>query len=171
MELNKNSLQTSFEDFRGFWGDLWMLVIQEKFGRWYEHFQRNYPEVFTVKERWVLNSESNELGTIDLRNQTWLKLRKGLLMASRTADRFPDYESVMDDLDLTTKQKIIHLQWAIDDGTRRKVYFASLQGQLLQSCFFQSKKNYKKTFGEVGIKNQWGSFFVSCTNSFKSTAN
>ena len=59
----------------------------------------------------------------------------------------------MSDPNLTPTERIIHLQKAIDDETRRKVYFASLQGKLLQSCFDRSKDAYKKTLEEVKIKS------------------
>ena len=60
----------------------------------------------------------------------------------------------MADLNLTMKEKIIHLQRVINDMTRRKIHFASLQGELLQSCFDQSKKDYDETLEKVGIKKQ-----------------
>ena len=81
MERNKNTLQKFFENFRGFWGDLGILVIQEKLGRWYEHFQRNYPEVFTVEEK-IISTVSRMNWKLDL-SQTWLKLRKGLWLIER----------------------------------------------------------------------------------------
>ena len=55
-------------------------------------------------------------------------------------------------------ERIIKLQEAIDDATRRKVYFASLLGELLPSCFNESKKAYKKTLEKVKIKRQWAQF-------------
>ena len=64
----------------------------------------------------------------------------------------------MSDRNLTLMAKIIHIQKAIDDATRRKFYFASLQGELLQSCFDRSKKAYKKTLEEVKIKTRWVQF-------------
>ena len=75
------------------------------------------------------------------------------LLCKRTEERFTSYEGVMSDPNLTLTEKIIHLQKAIDDATRRKVYFASLQGKLLQSCFDRSKEAYKKTLEEVKIKS------------------
>ena len=59
-------------------------------------------------------------------------------------------------LDLTAK--INHLQKAIDDATRRKIHYASLLGELPQSCFNESKETYKKTLEEVKIKRQWAQF-------------
>ena len=81
---------------------------------------------------------------------------RGKLLCKRTAERFTDYEGVMSDPNLTLTEKIIHIQKAIDDGIRRKIYFASLQGELLQSFFDRSKKAYKKTLKEVKIERQCG---------------
>ena len=92
------------------------------------------------------DSESNEGKTRPKKKPNLAKSRERLL-CKRIAERFMDYEGVMVDPNLTRKEKIIHLQRAIDDATRRKIYFASLQGQSLQSCFDQSKIDYKKMFG------------------------
>ena len=64
----------------------------------------------------------------------------------------------MSDNNLSLPQKIIHLQKAIDDATRRKIYYALLQGQLLEECFLQSKKVYKETLEETKITRQWAIF-------------
>ena len=61
----------------------------------------------------------------------------------------------MSDNNLSLPQKVIHLQRAINDATRRKIYYASLQGQLLEKCFLQSKKVYKETLEETKIMRQW----------------
>ena len=76
------------------------------------------------------------------------------LLCKKTAETFMDYEGVMSDPNLILTEKIIHLQKAFDDAARRKTYFASLQGKLLQSCFDRSKKAYKKTLEEVKIKTR-----------------
>ena len=49
------------------------------------------------------------------------------LLSKRTNERFTDYDGVMSDDSLTLAHKIIHLQKAIEDATRRKIYWASLQ--------------------------------------------
>ena len=65
------------------------------------------------------------------------KLRKveEKLLSKRTNERFTDCDGVMRDPDLTLTQKIIHLQKGIEDSTRRRVYYASLQGELFEKCF------------------------------------
>ena len=80
------------------------------------------------------------------------------LLCKRMTERFIDYQGVMFDSNLDLMAKINHLQKVIDDITRRKVCFASLLGELLQSCFDESKEAYKKTLEEVKIKRQWSQF-------------
>ena len=62
--------------------------------------------------------------------------------------RFTDYEGVMEDPKLNLAEKLIHFQKAIEDATRRKILWASLQEQLLEKCFHQSKEVYEKTLVE-----------------------
>ena len=80
------------------------------------------------------------------------------LLSNKTYVRFTTYDGVMTDNDLSLPQKVIHLQRAIDNVTRRKIYYASLLGQLHEKCFFQSKKVYKKTLDEMKIAVQWSIF-------------
>ena len=79
------------------------------------------------------------------------KLRKveENLLSKRTNERFTDCDGVMRDPNLPSTQKIIHLQKGIEDSTRRKIYYASLQGELFEKCFLQSKKGYKETLEET----------------------
>ena len=62
------------------------------------------------------------------------------LSSERTNERFTDYDGVMFDPNLTPTQKIIYFQKGIGDSTRRKIYYTSLQGELLAKCFHQLKK-------------------------------
>ena len=64
------------------------------------------------------------------------KLRKveEKLLSKRTNERFTDCNGVMHDPNLTLTQKIIYLQKGIEDATRRKIYYASLQGELFEKC-------------------------------------
>ena len=88
------------------------------------------------------------------------KLRKveERLLSNKTNERFTNYDGVMSDKNLSLPQKIIHLQKAIDDATRRKIYYTSLQGQLLEKCSLQSTKVYKETLEETKIMRQWATF-------------
>ena len=80
------------------------------------------------------------------------------LLSKRTNERFTNYEGVINDPNLTLTQKIIYLQKAIDDATRRKILCTSLQGELLEECFHQSKKVYEETLVETKITRWWAQF-------------
>ena len=83
---------------------------------------------------------------------------KERLLRNRTTEAFMDYRGVQSDPNLTLVERMNKLQKAIDDATRRKIHCASLLGELLQSCFNESKETYKKTLEEVKIKRRWAQF-------------
>ena len=85
------------------------------------------------------------------------EIREGL-PGKRTTKGFTEYNDVMFDCNLTSTKKIILFQKAMDDATRRKVYFASWQGELLQSCFNESKEAYEGTLKLVKSKGPWPQF-------------
>ena len=80
------------------------------------------------------------------------------LLSNKTKERFTTYDGVMSDDSLTLPEKVKLLQKAIDDATRRKIHYASLQGQLLEKCFLQSRKVYKETLEKTEITMQWSIF-------------
>ena len=67
------------------------------------------------------------------------------LLYKKTTEAFTDYRGVESEHNITLVEKIIKLQEAINDATRRKIHYASLQGQLLEDCFYESKEAYKRT--------------------------
>ena len=79
--------------------------------------------------------------TID-REEELRKVERKLL-SNETNESFTNYDGVMTDNNLTLAQKIIYLQKAIDTVTRRKILCPSLQGELFEKCFHQSKEVYK----------------------------
>ena len=84
------------------------------------------------------------------------KLRKveEKLLSNKTYERFTNYDGVMSNNNLSLPQKIIYLQRAIDDAMRRKILWASFQGELFEKCF-QSKKVYKETLQETKFTRWW----------------
>ena len=85
------------------------------------------------------------------------KLRKveKRLLSKRTNERFTNYDGVMSDNSLSLSQKIIHLEKAIGDATRRKIHCASLQGELFENAFRQLREVYKKTLKETDFSRPW----------------
>ena len=71
---------------------------------------------------------------------------------------FTDYHDIESDPNLTLVEKIIKLQEGISDETRRKIHYVSLQGQLLEDCFHESKEAYKRTLERVNMKKRWALF-------------
>ena len=118
-------------------------------------FLGKYPE--------ILNSSSENEVEMDMEVDTKIKTKPPIdreeklrkveekLLSNKTYVRFTTYDGVMTDNNLSLPQKVIYLQRAVDDVTRRKIYYASLQGQLLEKCFHQSKKVYKETLEEMKI--------------------
>ena len=88
------------------------------------------------------------------------KLRKveEKLLSNKTHERFTNYDDVMSEDSLSLPRKIIHLQRAIDDATRRKILWVSFQGELFEKCFRQSKKVYKETLEETKFTREWTLF-------------
>ena len=59
------------------------------------------------------------------------------LLGNKTNESFTDYDHVMSEDGLSLPQKVIHLQKVVDYVRKGKIYYASLQGQLLEKCFRQ----------------------------------
>ena len=110
-----------------------------------EYFWRKYPEIFDdssdngdemdVDVDTTIKPESRPI--VD-REEKLRKVEKRLL-SKRTNERFTNYDGVMSDDNLSLPQKIIHLQKAIGDATRRKIHYASLQGELLENAFINRR--------------------------------
>ena len=71
---------------------------------------------------------------------------------------FTDYRGIESDPNLALVEKIMKLQEVINDATRRKIHYVSLQGQLLEDCFCESKEAYKRTLEQVNMKKRWALF-------------
>ena len=79
-------------------------------------------------------------------------------LSNKTNERFTTYDGVMTDNNLSLPQKVIYLQRATDDATRRKIDYALLQGELFEKCFCQLKKVYKETLKEMKFTREWSIF-------------
>ena len=117
-----------------------------------------YPKIFNVSTENEVEMETTM--ETESRPESEEKLWKveEKLLSNKTKERFTTYDGVMFDDGLTLPEKVIYLQRAIDDATRKKIYYASLQGQLLEKCFLQSRKVYKETLEKTKITMQWSIF-------------
>ena len=126
-----------------------------------ECFWEKYPEIFNysseneVKMDVEVDTTMRTKPPIDREEK--LRKVKEKLLSKRTNERFTYCDGVMLDPNLTSTPKIIRLQKGIEDSTRRKIYYASLQGELFEKCCLRSKKVYKenevyKTVGAIFTK-------------------
>ena len=139
-----------------------MILIPVHIETWKDHFLKEYPKIFNG------SSENEDEMNIDVdttmktkppidREEKLRKVEEKLL-SKRTNEKFTNYGGVMSDDNLFLPQKIIHLQKVIGDATRRKILYASLQGELLEECFHQSKKVYEEILVETKITKRWVQF-------------
>ena len=108
---------------------------------WREFFEKKYPKIFGDSSENEVKMDVDVDTTMETESRPIIdreeKLRKveERLLSKRTNERFTNYDGVMSDDSLSLSQKIIHLEKAIDDATRRKIHYASLQGELFEKCF------------------------------------
>ena len=101
-----------------------------------EDFWRKYPEIFNDSSENKVEMNIDE-GKTSPRKSNLGEIKEKLLR-NRTTEAFTDYHGVESDPNLTLVEKMIKLQKAINDPTRRKIHYASLLVELLQSCFKKS---------------------------------
>ena len=145
--LDEERLQDFVGDFNKHFEDLAKSYKKDakKIEERREYFWRKYPEIFNDSSENEVEMNIDE-GKTRPKKPNLAEIRERLL-CNQTTDAFKDYQGVMFYSNLDLMAKINHLQKAIDDATRRTVYFASLLGELLQRCFDESKKAYKKNVG------------------------
>ena len=115
-----------------------------------ECFLKKYPEIFNDSSENEVEMDIDK-GKTRPKKPNLAEIREKLL-CKRTTEAFTDYRGVKSDHNLTLVEKIIKLQEAINDATRRKIHYASLQGQLLEDCFRESKEACKRTLEQINVK-------------------
>ena len=124
---------------------------------WKDHFLEEYPKMFGDSSGTEMDIDIDTAMRTKPPIEREEKLRKAeeKLLSKRTNERFTDCDGIMLDHNLTSTQKIIHLQKGIEGSTRTKIYYASLQGELCEKCCLQSKKVYKETLEETKFTRWW----------------
>ena len=121
---------------------------------WREFFVKKYPKMFGDSSETEMDIDE---GKTRPKKPNLAEIREKLL-CKRMTEAFTDYRGVESDPNLTLVEKIIKLQEAINDVTRRKIHYALLQGQLLEDCFHESKEASKRTLERVNMKKRWALF-------------
>ena len=153
--LDKEEVRQFVGDFNKLFKDLGEWTTNAvQIETWKSHFLKEYPKIFNVStENEVKMETTMETESRPEREEKLWKVEEKLL-SNKTNERFTNYDGVMTDDNLSLPQKVIHLQRAIDDVTRRKIYYASLQGQLLENAFRQLREAYRETLEETKITMQ-----------------
>ena len=156
--LDEEKVKDFVGDFNKFFEDLAKSYKKDakKIKRHRECFWEKYPEIFNDSSENEVEMDISK-GKTRPKKPNLAEIREKLL-CKRTTEAFTDYRGIESDPSLTLVEKIIKLQKAIGDVTRRKIYFASLLGELLQSCFNESKKAYKEALEQAKIKRWWAFF-------------
>ena len=103
-----------------------------------ECFRKKNPEIFNDSSQNEVEMDIDE-GKTRPEKTNLVEIRKRLL-CKRTTEAFTDYRGVESDPKLTLVEKIIKLQEVINNATRRKIHYASLQGQLLEGIAFVNQR-------------------------------
>ena len=158
--LDKEKFRDFVSDFNKHFEDLAKRYEKdaEKIKALRDGFWKKYPEIFRDSSENEVEMNIDKGKTRPKKPNLGLAEIRKRLLCKRTTEAFTDYRGVESNPNLTLVERMIKLQEVVDNATRRKIYFSSLLGGLLQSCFNESKKAYKKTLEEVKIKRHWAQF-------------
>ena len=108
----------------------------EKINKVKEYCVDEYPEIFCVE--CSFKGTNIEVERMAKHNKK-IKDVEETLLASLSMEPVTNYEGIENDKTLSTIQKIILYQKAIDDVKRKQIYFATNQGKLLERCIIQEE--------------------------------
>ena len=129
-----------------------------------EYFVNEYPEIFHVE--CALEEVNEELERI-VKHHKKIKDVEETLLTSISMEPFMNYEGTENDRTLSTVQKIVLYQKAIDDMKGRHIYFVTNQGQLLENCFIQERNIYKKNCKRKWPKQTMVSFLTKACKAYR----
>ena len=150
--MNQGRTKKFIRDFNEVLEKLKETTDVEKINKVKEYFLNEYPEIFCVeysfKER---NIEAERIA----KHKKKIKDVKETLLTSILMEPFTNYEEIEN---VSTIQKIMLYQKAIDNTKRKQIYFAANQGKLFERCFIQGRDIYNKTLKESGASRRWAYF-------------
>ena len=97
-----------------------------------EYFVNEYPEIFCVEYSFKeMNIQAERIAKYNKK----IKDVEKTLLTSISMEPFTNYEDIENDKTLSTIQKIVSYQKAIDDMKRKQIHFAANQRKLFEKCF------------------------------------
>ena len=163
LNINREKVRKFVEDFNKLFVELEVCLKDyedhiDGLKCWRKYFPSMYPEIFSEVAEVDDDMETEVERSNPMTMEEKLRRVEEKLLSKRSTSSFTNYDGIMEDTNLSVAEKLIKLREAFDDATRRKIHFASLQGQLLESCFAESKELYKETLEKANIRRQWGQF-------------
>ena len=136
-----------------------------------ECFWKKYSEIFRDSSENEVEMDTTMKTKPPMDRKEKLRKSEKKLLSNKTKEKFTDYLDVSNDKNLCPAQKIINLRKGVDDSTRRKIYYASLQGKVLEECFQKLKKVLKKLWRKRKLQDGGHYFCENYTNLFSTTVN
>ena len=168
-------------DFNKFFKDLEAWTSNDiHIQSWKDHFLKEHPKMFgdSSGTEMDVDVDVDVDATMETESRPIVdreeKLRKveERLLSSKTSARFTNCDGVMIDDNLSLPQKVIYLQRAIDDVTRKKIYYTlRCRDNCLKNAFFNQRTFIKKLWKKQRLQCSGRYFYESCINSFSNTAN
>ena len=160
--MNRERAKQFMRDFDKIFEKLRETTSVDEIEELKEYFVDEYPEIFQVE--FALEEVDKELERI-VKHDERLREVEEKLLTSISMEPFTNYEGIEYHKTISTVKKIALYQKAIDDMTRRHIYFATNQGKLLEKCFIQGRKIYKKDVKRKWLEQTMGSFLTKASKA------
>ena len=139
--MNQERAKQFMRDFDKVFERLRATTGAEEINKLKEYFVNEYPEIFQVE--CCLEEVNKELERI-IKHDKKIDYVEKTLLTSISMEPFTNYEGIENDRTLSTVQKIVLYQKAIDDIKRRHIYFATNQGNYWKSVLYKEETFIKK---------------------------
>ena len=150
--MNQERAKKIMRDFDKVLEKLRERTSVEEINKLKEYFINEYPEIFQVE--CALDEVNTELERI-VKHDKKIREVEEKLLTSISMEPFTNYEGIENGKTISTLQKIVLYQKAIDNTKRRHIYLAGKQRKLLEKCFIPGRNIYKKMLKESGLSRQW----------------
>ena len=168
--LDEEKVKDFVADFKKFFEDLAKSCKKDanKIKKCRECFWENYPEIFN-------DSSENEV-EMDVDIDTTMRIKPPIdreeklkkveekLLSKRTNERFTDCDGVTSDPNLTSTQKIIHLQKGLRIQQEGRFTMLHYKENYLKNAVFNPRKFIKKLWRKRSLQDGGCYFYENCTN-------
>ena len=124
---------------------------------WKDHFLKEYPKIFNGSSENEVEMNADVDTTMrtkpPIEREEKLRKDKEKLMSKRTNERFNDCDGVMRDPNLTSTQKVIHLQKGLKNQQEGRFTTLHYKENYLKNAFFNPRKFIKKLWRKRSLQD------------------